>query len=160
MLPGLPGDQTSILKTAPGLEASAGWEAVPWSNLPFPAELLPPTLRRLQASGRVAPFRREVSSAVPLQNKVITCHEHALSFFFIFKGKLTPPQAGHLGTSCWMDQFGGRKVEITNFMSACSAESDAFLSPMDCSPPGFSVPGIFQRKILERVAISFSRGSS
>ena len=31
---------------------------------------------------------------------------------------------------------------------------------MDCSPPGFSVHGIFQTRILEWVAISFSRGSS
>ena len=30
--------------------------------------------------------------------------------------------------------------------------------PMDCSPPGFSVHGILQARILERVAISFSRG--
>ena len=32
--------------------------------------------------------------------------------------------------------------------------------PMDCSPPGFFVHGIFQARILECVAISFSRGSS
>ena len=32
--------------------------------------------------------------------------------------------------------------------------------PMDCSPPGSSVHGIFQARILEWVAISFSRGSS
>ena len=31
---------------------------------------------------------------------------------------------------------------------------------MDCSPPGFSVPGISQARILERVAISYSRESS
>ena len=31
---------------------------------------------------------------------------------------------------------------------------------VDCSPPGSSVHGIFQAKILEWVAISFSRGSS
>ena len=31
---------------------------------------------------------------------------------------------------------------------------------MDCSPPGFSDHGIAQAKILEWVAISFSRGSS
>ena len=30
---------------------------------------------------------------------------------------------------------------------------------MDCSPPGFSVHGILQARILEWVAISFSRGS-
>ena len=33
-------------------------------------------------------------------------------------------------------------------------------NPMDCSPPGSSVHGIFQAWILEWVAISFSRGSS
>ena len=32
--------------------------------------------------------------------------------------------------------------------------------PMDCSPPGSSVHGISQAKILEWVAIPFSRGSS
>ena len=32
--------------------------------------------------------------------------------------------------------------------------------PMDCSPPGSSVHGIFQARILELVAISFSRRSS
>ena len=31
--------------------------------------------------------------------------------------------------------------------------------PMDSNPPGSSVHGIFQARILERVAISFSRGS-
>ena len=30
---------------------------------------------------------------------------------------------------------------------------------MDCSPPGFSVPGIFQARIPEWVAISYSRES-
>ena len=32
--------------------------------------------------------------------------------------------------------------------------------PMDCSPPGSSIHGISQARILEWVAISFSRGSS
>ena len=32
--------------------------------------------------------------------------------------------------------------------------------PIDCSPPGSSVHGIFQARILEWVAISFSRGPS
>ena len=33
-------------------------------------------------------------------------------------------------------------------------------NPMDCSPPGSSAHGISQARILEGVAISFSRGSS
>ena len=32
--------------------------------------------------------------------------------------------------------------------------------PMDCSPSGSSVHGIFQARVLEWIAISFSRGSS
>ena len=32
--------------------------------------------------------------------------------------------------------------------------------PMDCSPPGSSVHGILQARVLEWVAISFSRGTS
>ena len=32
--------------------------------------------------------------------------------------------------------------------------------PMDCSSPGSSVHGIFQARVLEWVAFSFSRGSS
>ena len=31
---------------------------------------------------------------------------------------------------------------------------------MDCSPPGSSVHGILQARVLEQIAISFSRGSS
>ena len=35
-----------------------------------------------------------------------------------------------------------------------------FCEPMDCSPPGLSVHGILQARILEWVAMPFSRGSS
>ena len=35
-----------------------------------------------------------------------------------------------------------------------------FCNPMDCSPPGSSVRGILQARILEWVAMPFSRGSS
>ena len=35
-----------------------------------------------------------------------------------------------------------------------------FATPMDCSLPGYSVQGIFQARVLEWVAISFSRESS
>ena len=31
--------------------------------------------------------------------------------------------------------------------------------PMDCSPPGYSVHGILQARILEKVTIPFCRGS-
>ena len=38
--------------------------------------------------------------------------------------------------------------------------SPTLCNPMDCSLPGSSVHGIFQTRVLEWVAISFSRGSS
>ena len=37
--------------------------------------------------------------------------------------------------------------------------SDSFEIPLDCCPPGFSIQGIFQARILEWAAISSSRGS-
>ena len=42
---------------------------------------------------------------------------------------------------------------------SCSAVSDS-LRPIDCSPPASSVNGVSQARILEWIAISFSRGSS
>ena len=42
-------------------------------------------------------------------------------------------------------------------MHVCSAVSDS-LWPMDCSPPGSSVHGILQARILEWVDISYSKG--
>ena len=38
--------------------------------------------------------------------------------------------------------------------------ADSFCDPMDRSPPGSSDLGISQARILEWVAVSFSRGSS
>ena len=48
------------------------------------------------------------------------------------------------------------KVVFSSVAQSCLTLCD----PMDCCPPGSSVPGIFQARILECVAISFSRGSS
>ena len=49
-------------------------------------------------------------------------------------------------------------------MAKCESVSLSVVSnsynPMDCSPPGSSVHGILQARILEWVAIPFSRGSS
>ena len=49
-------------------------------------------------------------------------------------------------------QFGGGGV-VTKLCPTLA-------SPMDCSPPDSSVHGILQARVLEWVAISFSRGSS
>ena len=45
-------------------------------------------------------------------------------------------------------------------MFSCQAMSDSFVIPMNCCLPGYSVYGISQARILEWVAISYSKGSS
>ena len=42
----------------------------------------------------------------------------------------------------------------------CAKSCPTLCDPMDCSAPGSSVQRIVQPRILERAAISFSRGSS
>ena len=42
----------------------------------------------------------------------------------------------------------------------CAQSCPSLCDPMDCSPPGSSVHGIFQARILEWVAVSYSKGSS
>ena len=52
--------------------------------------------------------------------------------------------------------------EVNEIMRTCSVAQSclALCNPRDCSPPGFSVHGILQARILEWIAIPFSRGSS
>ena len=49
----------------------------------------------------------------------------------------------------------GKKVEVLVTQSCLT-----LCDPMDCRSPGSSVQGILQARLLEWVAISFSRGSS
>ena len=74
----------------------------------------------------------------------------------------------------WLANQGGNETKVrsifplylhTSLKNACvcakSLQSCPTLSdPMDCSPPGSSVHGILQARILEWAAISSSRGSS
>ena len=46
-------------------------------------------------------------------------------------------------------------IQFSSVTQSCLTLCD----PMDCSPPGSAVHGILQARILEWVAISFSRGS-
>ena len=57
---------------------------------------------------------------------------------------------------CLIDNHSGPHP---NAQSTFSVMSNSY-GPMDCNPPGSSVHGILQARILEWVAISYSRGSS
>ena len=72
--------------------------------------------------------------------------------------KFSPFQRGCcvLVTSFILTIFIPMKVKVKSF----SRVRPTLCDPTDCSPPGSSVHGISQERILEWVAISFSRGSS
>ena len=62
------------------------------------------------------------------------------------------------GSSCWGAQALGAR---TSGVAACGPRSYPTLcNSMDCSLPGSSIHGIFQARIMEWIAIFFSRGSS
>ena len=75
------------------------------------------------------------------------------------------------GPNLWGQKPKGRKNSTffkegnSTFLEAWESESEVAQScltlcdPVDCSPPVSSVHGILQARILEWVAISFSRGS-
>ena len=54
----------------------------------------------------------------------------------------------------------GVQLSVTEILAAAAAKllqsSLTLCNPIDCSPPGSPVPGIFQARTLEWVAISFS----
>ena len=49
---------------------------------------------------------------------------------------------------------------VIPLLCCCGQSCLIHCEPMNCSPPGSSVHGIFQARILERVAMPSSRGSS
>ena len=55
-----------------------------------------------------------------------------------------------------MPFFSVQLSVVVLFTKPCLALCD----PTNCSPPGSSIHGILQARVLEWVAISFSRGSS
>ena len=59
----------------------------------------------------------------------------------------------------WREEYNPCCMGNTENTSLCSIVSN-FCDAVDCSLPGSSVHGIFQTRILEQVAISYSRGSS
>ena len=59
-----------------------------------------------------------------------------------------PPRETHLANALMSDSA----TAAAKLLQSCPTLCD----PIDGSPPGSSVPGILQARILERVAVSFS----
>ena len=62
--------------------------------------------------------------------------------------------------NCWWEcKLQSLRKTVCVCIHACSVISDS-CNPMDCRPPGSFVHGIFQERILEWIAISYSKRSS
>ena len=59
--------------------------------------------------------------------------------------------------TCWPTQYFFKWADNWSYVLA-SVVSPTLCDPMDCSPPGSSVHGTLQARILERAAASPSRG--
>ena len=92
---------------------------------------------------------RIVIHACSLFLRFQTCKINVLKWH---KGKCLV-EAGHFCFSCCFSRVEERRKKV---VQSCPTLCD----PMDCSLLGSSIHGIFQARILEWVAVSFSRGSS
>ena len=85
----------------------------------------------------------------------------AVSKIWIIKGKKTGTlmYGINLGLEIWSShEFLGSSSILLYVLVTQSCLT--LWDPRDCSPPGASVHGIFQARIMERVVIPFSKGSS
>ena len=83
---------------------------------------------------------------------------YVINFIFVWCSMLANDiQILYFGLRCSKDPYPIFESESeSEVVQSCPT----LCNPMDCSPAGSSVHGILQARILEWVAISFSRGSS
>ena len=91
-----------------------------------------------------------LSCQVQIDTTLGTCNES----IYLKNALLSIPSTRH--TTCGFPSFGSNVVVVVvSVAQSCVTICD----PMDCSPPISSVHGILQARILEGIAIPFSRGS-
>ena len=100
-----------------------------------------------------------------LGSVLTSCGQVPLSFkaFIDFSGR-DDNNPRHLGLSSWCSPKGGWTANPSQrwweHFCVCAQSCPTLCDLMDCSPPGSSVHGIFQARVLQWVTISFSRVSS
>ena len=100
----------------------------------------------------------------PLEKEIAT-HSSVLAWRIPWTDRHGWPRSIELQSQTWLKQLGTQThthSPVFGYYGGVLGHevmSDS-RDPMGCSPPGFCVHGILQARILEWVAISFSRGSS
>ena len=124
-----------------------------WSGLPFPS---PGDLPDPGIKPRSPALQADVLTSEPGRAWLSTCAASC--------GRLGWPPSHHGHTRFRVTEsasWGGSPLSGYGSCACLVAQSCLILcDPTDCSPPGSSVHGISQARILEWVAISFPRGSS
>ena len=175
-LPTVPGPHQSMRQAR--LLCPHHCQPAPWQSDLLPSSIrhshsIPPgCLDRSQGNGNVRngsyPFQTAHPRGLPS-----TGAQRALKGFHLSKTSHTNTSPPHSGgsipspNSCMVSTSLGGPFELEKGMQndtlmrvKDSQWSQTLCNPMDSSPPGSSVHGILQARILECVAISFSRGSS
>ena len=99
-------------------------------------------------------WSHEIKRCLLLGRKAITTLDSIFKSRDYFANKGPYSQSyGFSSSHVWMWVLDYKESEVTQLCPTLS-------NPMDCSLPGSSIHGILQARILEWVAISFSRGSS
>ena len=78
----------------------------------------------------------------------------------VVKPTLNPGLSSSKATVFDLAQYEDKSETNLDFVVHSVSHAQLFCDPMHCSPPGSSVHGVSQARVLEWVAISFSRGSS
>ena len=146
-----------------------------WSALPYPPPGDPdPCLyvlcieRQVFTTSATWQALRGIRCKIMFGNHCSKVYHSKMWYFWFFKNALVlllSPPTSRLPPCLPHDYHHQQRVEmregcITAQLSACVLIRVWFCNHMDCSPPGSSVHGISQARILEMVAVSFSRGSS
>ena len=92
---------------------------------------------------------------ISLEKELTKTNNASVQILLPYANNLSIPQ--YLSTVIWYSCLCVHNMYVC--VSVASASS-VLCHPMDCSPPGCSVHGILQARILEGVAISFSKGYS
>ena len=94
----------------------------------------------------------EVTQSCPTPRDPMDCSLPGSSVHGIFQARVL--EWGAIAFSAFVAATYENPLTITDFVDVQSCPT--LRDPMDCSPPGSSIHGIFQARVLERGAIAFS----
>ena len=117
-------------------------------------------------------FLRLIPKTALRSQGLVNLHEYACVCLSVRRRPLSPSHPPSTGSStpvvwhgelevvCLRREHTYLWISIALKWSEVAQSCPTLCNPVDCSPPGSSIHGILQARILEWVAIAFSRGSS